>query len=239
MDERSDLKVRHIDRAVHLSTKVAGEISREILTGRLKPGDKLPTEPELSQMFGVSRTVVREAVARLRSEGIVRSKQGAGVFVTDGSKLTQTLRIDPESLREKSMFKSLFELRAMLEISAAGLATERGDKRSIAALEEALKHLREVSGADEASVDADLEFHCAIAQATGNPFIATFIRFISFQVRESIITTRLHGDPEKSAKVTYAEHLAIFEAIRSGRATAAKRAMSRHIINATRRLGVA
>ena len=209
MSERSEMKGRRIDRGAHLSTKVAGEISREIVSGRLKPGDRLPTEPELSEMFGVSRTVVREAVARLRSEGIVRSKQGAGVFVTDSGKPPHTLRIDRESLRDRSMFRNLFELRAMLEISSAGMAAERRDTRSIAALEAALKHLQEVGGADEASVDADLEFHCAIAEATGKPFIETFIRFISFQVRESIVTTRLHGDPERSAKVTYAEHLSI------------------------------
>lgn len=231
------MRVRQIGRAERLPARVAGDISEEIRSGRLKPGDKLPTEPELAEMFGVSRTVVREAVARLKTDGTVRSRQGAGVFVSDSGH-QPTLRIDPDSLLDRSLFKSLFELRAMLEINTAGLAAERRDESATAAIALALKRLREVPGTDAASVDADLDFHYAIAQATGNSFIATFIRFIASQVRESIITTRRNGDPERSATVTYAEHAAIYEAINKGDAATARRAMSRHIANASRRLGV-
>ena len=223
---------------MRLPARVAGNISKDIISGRLKPGDRLPTEPELAELFGVSRTVVREAVARLRSEGIVRSKQGAGVFVADARK-QPTLRIDQELLADKSLFRNLFELRAMLEINTAGMAAERRDEKSLRALDAALEHLRQVPGSTAASVDADLDFHHAIALATGNTFIAAFIRFISFQIRESIIATRRKRDPDRSASVTYREHAAILNAIRKGNAAAARRAMSRHIANAAKRLGIA
>ena len=232
------LRARQIDPAVRLPTRVAANISKEIISGRLKPGDRLPTEPELAELFGVSRTVVREAIARLRSEGIVRSKQGAGVFVVDFSQ-PPTLRIDQESLADKALFKNLFELRAMLEINTAGMAAERRDEKALKALDAALLHLRQVPGSTAESVDADLDFHLAIAQATGNTFIAAFIRFISFQIRESIIVTRSKRDPDRSATVTYQEHAAIIEAIRKGSATAARKAMSKHIANAAKRLGIA
>ena len=232
------LRARQIDPGIRLPARVAGNISKDIISGRLKPGDKLPTEPELAELFGVSRTVVREAIARLRSEGIVRSKQGAGVFVAD-ARQQPTLRIDQELLADKALFRNLFELRAMLEINTAGMAAERRDEKALRALEAALEHLHQVPGATTASVDADLDFHHAIALATGNTFIAAFIRFISFQIRESIITTRQNRDPQRSATVTYREHAAILNAIRKGNTAAARRAMSNHIANAAKRLGIA
>ena len=234
----SGMKIRRIGRMAHLPAQVASEIATQIFSGRMKSGDQLPTEPELASSFGVSRTVVREAIARLRSEGVVRSKQGAGVFVVDASP-QPTLRIDRELLWDRAHFRNLFELRAMLEINTAGLAAERRDDASIAAIFSALQHLRGVPGSDPASVDADLDFHGAIAQATGNSFIVAFLRFISSQIRESIVATRRQTDPEMSARTTYSEHTAIFEAIRNGDPAAAKRAMRKHIENAMVRFGVA
>jgi GntR family transcriptional regulator, transcriptional repressor for pyruvate dehydrogenase complex len=233
----SGMKIRRIGRAAHLPAQVAGEIAAQIMSGRIKPGERLPTEPQLASRFGVSRTVVREAIARLRSEGVVRSKQGAGVFVIEAGS-QPTLRIDRELLHDRSHFRNLFELRAMLEIHTAGLAAERRDEPAIVAIAAALQHLQGVPGSDPASVDADLDFHGAIAQATGNTFIAAFIRFISSQIRESIVATRRHTDPEKSVRTTYAEHAAIYEAIRQGDPAAARRAMRKHIAHAMVRLGV-
>jgi len=113
-------------REVHLT-------SREIAKGRIKPSDRLPTEQALAHSLGVSRKVVREAIALLRFEGIVQPKQGVGVFVLDN--LSSTLRIDREALKKIAAFRELFELRRILEVHAAGLAAERRE-------EEALPHRR-------------------------------------------------------------------------------------------------
>ena len=88
-----NLKLDKVNRGPHLSTLVASSISREIAQGRLKPGDQLPTEQALATTFGVSRNVVREAIARLRSEGRIWSQQGRGAFVADASNAT-VLTID-------------------------------------------------------------------------------------------------------------------------------------------------
>ena len=101
------LKLDKVNRGPHLSTLVASSISREIAQGRLKPGDQLPTEQALAQTFGVSRNVVREAIARLRSEGRIWSQQGRGAFVADAQNTT-VLTIDNDSLQEADAFKNLF-----------------------------------------------------------------------------------------------------------------------------------
>jgi len=106
------LKLDKVNRGPHLSTLVASSITREIAQGRLKPGDQLPTEQALATTFGVSRNVVREAIARLRSEGRIWSQQGRGAFVTDASNAT-VLTIDHETLQRADSFRSLFELRGI------------------------------------------------------------------------------------------------------------------------------
>jgi GntR family transcriptional repressor for pyruvate dehydrogenase complex len=231
------VKLAPLSRAPHLPTQVASSLSREIIEGRLRPGDRLPTEQALAQSFGVSRNVVREAIARLRSEGMVSSKPGVGAFVL-ANDAGATLRLYREALRDRSSFRCLFELRAILEIDAAGLAAERRSEDALAAITGALERMRAAADGGAASIDADLEFHRAVASATGNSYIATFVAFISEQVRESIATTRANGDPVASQRVTVAEHGAIYQAIVARQRVAARRAMQRHIANGARRLGV-
>ena len=118
-----------VGRAEPLHKKVAAMISREIAAGRVQPGDRLPTEHELAQTFEVSRNVVREAIACLRSDGVVESRQGLGAFVVQ-PELRQAIRIDTDELQQSGNLRSLFELRAMLEVEAAGLAAEQGTKKA-------------------------------------------------------------------------------------------------------------
>src|SRR5882762_8004748 len=113
------MKLPTIERHTHLPARVANLITQEIQAGRLKLGDQLPTEQALATSLGVSRNVVREAIARLRSEGIVQSRQGVGAFLARTA-AAATLRIDAEVLKDLEEFQHVFELRAILEIRAAG-----------------------------------------------------------------------------------------------------------------------
>ena len=106
------LKLDKVSRGPHLPTLVASSISREIAQGRLKPGDQLPTEQSLASVFGVSRNVVREAIARLRSEGRIWTQQGRGAFVSETSNAT-VLTLDYDMLQSADSFRSLFELRGI------------------------------------------------------------------------------------------------------------------------------
>src|SRR5688572_14483524 len=130
------LKLDKVNRGPHLSTLVASSISREIAEGRLKPGDQLPTEQALAQTFGVSRNVVREAIARLRSEGRIWSQQGRGAFVTDAANTT-VLTIDYDALQQGNAYLSLFELRGILEVEAAALAAKRRTSEDLARMHQA------------------------------------------------------------------------------------------------------
>jgi DNA-binding FadR family transcriptional regulator len=120
-----------VGRAPNLPSQVARLISDEIPAGRFKPGDRLPTERELAETFGVSRNVVREAIAKLRFEGAVEPRQGSGVFVL-GNKAHLALRIDTEIWRNTRLFSNLFELRSILEVEAAGLAAARRTRSQLA-----------------------------------------------------------------------------------------------------------
>ena len=232
------MKTRLIDRKPHLPSQVAALIQREITVGRLKPGDRLPTEHSLAQSFGVSRNVVREAMARLRSDGIIDSRQGIGAFLLPRKSATH-FRIDAETLTDSSEFGHLFELRAMLEIRAAGLAAERRLPDAIEDLTAALERMRGAEKWESGGVDADLDFHRALARATGNPYITQMVSFISDQTRSSILQTQeRYGTKSEVIEVTIAEHAAIHKAVLSGSPAEARKAMSRHISGAAARLGV-
>ena len=180
------LKLGKLNRGPHLPALVASSISREIAQGRLKPGDQLPTEQILATTFGVSRNVVREAIAKLRSEGRVWSKQGRGAFVTENTDLL-VLTIDRDTLRESGAFVGLFELRKILEVEAAALAALRRSQDDLAKMRSAVKRMPAGPYGSVQWLKADLEFHLAITQATRNHYMTQFLAFVSERVRESIL----------------------------------------------------
>jgi DNA-binding FadR family transcriptional regulator len=228
-----------LDRAPHLPSRIVETIQREIQEGRLKPGDRLPGEQVLAVSFGVSRNVVREAIARLRSDGVVQSRQGVGAFVVR-SEASPSLRLDLDALNDRGLFRNVFELRAVLETRAAGLAAKRGDAAQRAAITAALDRMRGAEKWADAGVDADLEFHRAVALATGNDYIAKVVGFVSEHMRESILATRMRpsADVKTIVEITIAEHVAIHDAILAGSPERARDAMARHITNAAARVGI-
>jgi GntR family transcriptional repressor for pyruvate dehydrogenase complex len=232
------MKLSAIERQTHLPTRVAELISAEVRSGRLRPGDQLPTEQALATSLGVSRNVVREAIARLRSDGIVESRQGVGAFLLR-TESANSLRFDSGALRDLEEFRHVFELRAMLEIRLAGLAAERRQPQAVKDLKGALERMRGSEKWEQGGVDADLDFHRAVARATGNPYLVKVSAFVTEQMRESIARTR-EGmrSVAEVMDITISEHEAIYEAIRQGSPAVARRAMSRHIRNAAARLGV-
>ncbi|KAB2875677.1 MAG: FadR family transcriptional regulator, partial [Bauldia sp.] len=118
----------------NLTSELASRLSEEIVAGKLAPGTRLPTEHELMRSFGVSRTVVREAIAALRSEGLVETRQGSGAFVAADSR-RRPFRIDPEGLESVEQVLDVLELRICIEVEAAGLAAERRSTADIATID--------------------------------------------------------------------------------------------------------
>ena len=158
-----------------LTDQLVARIAADITGGRLQPGSKLPTEKEMMAATGVSRTVVREAVACLRADGLVMVRQGVGAFVA--AHVRRPFRIEVDELDSLREALDVMELRAGVEIEAAGLAAERHDGAHIKKIAEAYRRIEDAIGRGETAVDEDFSFHCSIADATGN---AQFKRFLDY-----------------------------------------------------------
>jgi DNA-binding FadR family transcriptional regulator len=220
---------------VRLPAQIAEHLMERILDGRLQPGARLPTEQKLCETFGVSRNVVREAISRLRSDGLVQARQGVGAFVS-ATATQPPWHIDLESLADAEAFRMLFELRAILEIEVAALAAERATAATLDEIERSLEMLRQSDHGTEASVDADIAFHRAVAAAAGNSYVSTFVGFVAYRIKQSIVAARRKSDLHEGVLTTLNEHTTIYEAIRDRDKGRARETMRTHIQGAACRL---
>ena len=219
-----------------LSDQLADRLAAQVASRTLRPGDRLPTEQQLAAAHGVSRTVVREAVHQLKSRGLLRSRQGSGVFVAEAA-AQQPLSFDPTVLDSMAAVVQVVEVRRALEGEIAALAAERATPTGVAALRRALKALDAAVAAGGDGVAEDLAFHRAIAQATGNPQFQSLLGFLEQYLREAMRVTRGNeARRDDFAEAVRAEHHALVDAIAAGDAAAARRAAVRHMQRAASRL---
>ncbi len=215
----------------NLTDEVIARIKKEISAGRLPPGARLPTEQELMAALGVSRTVVREAVAALRADGLITTRQGSGAYVSaDVSRVP--FRIDPEGLSSIEDVLEVMELRLAIEVEAAARAAERITPRRLASIDRVLRAFEDAIRREEAAVNEDFAFHLAIAEASGNTRFAELLEFLGRHVipRQSVRIT-LTGPEEQREYLAgiQAEHRRIHEAVRRGDPAAARKAMREHL----------
>ena len=215
-----------------LADLVYDQVSRLIARGEFPRGCKLPSEGELSRRFGVSRPVVRDALARLKSEGAIRSQQGSGTIVVRGE-LPGNGRFPIRSVAD--LLRS-YEFRITVETATAALAAMHRTAETLAAIERTLAAAEEAlaSHAPHLLGDLNFAFHRAIAGATSNPFFITTLEMIpNFIGRESLgAATFGDAQAEERAQRVHAEHLSILEAIRDREPMRARTEMERHIANA-------
>jgi GntR family transcriptional regulator, transcriptional repressor for pyruvate dehydrogenase complex len=212
-------------------------LSAEITGGQLEPGAKLPTEQEMMAAFGVSRTVLREAVAALRAEGLVETRQGVGAFVVSDVQ-RRPFRIDPDRLSSLDTIVEVMELRTGIEIEAAGIAAERATSAARARIFRALKAIDAAIERGEAAVDEDFAFHQAIAAAARNPQFTRFLEFLGrFLIPRQTVRTGLERPENLRLYLTriQAEHERIALAIGARNPTAAREAMREHMMNSRQR----
>lgn len=215
----------------NLTSELASRIGAEIVAGKLAPRTRLPTEHALMETFGVSRTVVREAIAALRAEGLVETRQGSGAFVAADPR-RRPFRIDPEGLRSIPQVLDVMELRICVEVEAAGLAARRRTKADVARIEETGRAFAAAVAKGDAAVAADFDFHAAIGAATGNPYFSAFLDFIGSIIipRRTILVDA--NEPAKLAAYLSRvrdEHDAIASAVAAGDAREAAAAMRIHL----------
>jgi GntR family transcriptional repressor for pyruvate dehydrogenase complex len=231
--------MKKIGRPAPLGDQVYGALQADIEEGRLKPGDKLPIEPQLALEFGVSRTVIREAISRLRNDGLVTAKQGSGVFVAAGP-ANQAFRMSARQSEDRTSLREIYELRLGVEVEAAALAARRRVPEDCTRIARALGEIEATKAGPDFGVAADAAFHRAIALASGNSKIVSFQRYLSVFLLESIAAARGNTRQTHPAAVdeVMAEHEAIFRAIQAVEPEAARVAMRAHLNNAQGRLGL-
>lgn len=227
-----------VERRRSLPEAVAAALEDEIRSGRFGPGRRLPTEAELSAQFDVGRNVVREAVARLKRDGLVESRQGRGAFVAERPK-SLTYRIGTSGLAGAEELRHVFELRAEVEAGAAALAAERRTPAQMKRIRKALAGMAAAIDAGADGVAADAEFHQAIAEASNNPIYRDLMVFLAVGVTQSIAAARRNSAVVGAwTPAAQAEHERVCAAIEARDAEAAREAVRAHLDNAARRLAL-
>jgi len=219
----------------NLAMSLVEELGERIRSGRVQVGEKLPTEAAIMGEFGVSRTVVREAISRLQASGLVETRHGIGTFSL-GAGDAPGFRLTPDAMGTLQDVIAVLELRIGVETEAAAIAAQR---RTEANLQQMRLALDAVSAAVDAGRDAvapDFQFHLEVARATQNSHFADLMSTLGSAI---IPRSRLAGEIS-DAHLTYlrrvnAEHENILEAIASGDSDAARAAMRTHLANSRER----
>lgn len=212
-----------------LVSQVSEALRREIAAGAYRPGDKLPSEARLTEAHGVSRTVVREAIATLRSDGLVEARQGAGIFVLEAVQSTMPSFQNLDTARVFSIIE-LLELRTAVEVESAALAAQRRSPMQEEAIFDCHRAVMNCLDAGEPTTKSDFALHLAIAEATNNPRFPEFLTMLGAGIIPRAALQTNEGDtPRAYIGQLHEEHEAIIKAISNGDADAAKDAMRKHL----------
>jgi GntR family transcriptional regulator, transcriptional repressor for pyruvate dehydrogenase complex len=226
LERAGENSVYKVVRTSRLYEQIVQQIEESVLNGTLKPGDQLPAERELAQRLGVSRTAVREAVKALREKGLVEAYSGRGTFITDGTSQAARQSFDlMVKIGQQEGAPHLAELRLILEPGIAALAATRIEEEHLAAMREAVAVMERSQKDPAAYIEADLDFHLALAEAAGNPLILSLIDSIVGLLREQRMKIFNVGGPERGQ----IHHKLILEAMERRDSAKARDAMRSHL----------
>jgi GntR family transcriptional repressor for pyruvate dehydrogenase complex len=228
-----DEKVR---RAPSLVEVVAKRIRGDIKSGTYAIGDKLPTERDLSEKYGVSRPIVREAIGALKRDGLVATRQGLGAFVIETKEIA--FRLAGLDLTDAIDIGNVIELLMAVESAATALAAERRSAQQLDAIERQLHSIQQAFDNGESGIEEDLAFHREIVDASGNPRFREMSDFLEAHVRNFIRKARASSLRNALLADVQREHVAIFNAIASGRPQEARKAAEDHLRGAANRLAL-
>jgi GntR family transcriptional repressor for pyruvate dehydrogenase complex len=210
---------------------LAEALLQPILAGDWQPHDRLPSEHALAAQHEVSRAVVREAIARLKSDGYVETRQGKGAFVAAAP--------GGNAFRLKAEGDDLLELRALIEADCAALAAERHTPADLERLRAASDAMRDAVAKGGLGLAEDIRFHDVLADAAHNPALRRFAAFVGRHAREAMQLARLSRLREQNRLAEIeAEHTAIIAAVAARDAVAARAALQHHIASGLRRHGL-
>lgn len=220
----------------HLTDELASQLEAEIISGKRKPGERLPTEQQMAKSSGVSRAVVREAISRLKQDGLIETRQGLGAFVSRSGQ-SSAFRIGPDVSRKELAL--IFQLRTTLEVEAAGLAAELRSARQLKSMSEALADMAHAIERGDEGSEPDAAFHHAIAEASGNHYFSDFMQFLESRIHAAIGIARLNSARHEGwGEKVQLEHKRIYDMIDTGNPDGARAAMRHHLVSAAARLGL-
>jgi len=222
----------------NLALDVVDALTERVRKGALAVGAKLPTEAAIMDEFGVSRTVVREALSKLQASGVVQTRHGVGTFVV-GVGEASAFRIAPEQMETLRDVIAVLELRIGVETESAGLAAMRRTEANLTVMRQALDEITAAVSEGRDAVTADFTFHSEIARATQNPRFADLMGALGMQAipRARLDPANPDDDAERLAYLrgVNGEHESIYHAIAAQDAEAARAAMRTHLVNSRER----
>ena len=222
-----------------LSEQLADALALSIRDGQFQVGQKFPTEQAMVERFGVSRTVVREAMSRLKTLGLIQTRQGSGAYV----QVPPEVAIDQLTLAPDGSLDAVIqmvEVRRALEAESAALAAARHTPQAVKQIKQALHALGKAVKAGGDGVHEDVAFHTAIAQASRNPFLLATLAYLNRFLLDATRVTRANEATRTDLEAqVHQEHSAIVAAIEAGDVAAARQAGASHMVNAARRIGQA
>ena len=230
----SDPLFDSLSRPDNLPDEIAQLIRQKILSQALEPGQRLPTEQELSQSFGVSRNVVREAIARLKLSGYIETRRGVGSFVA-AEPGPHNFEILPADLLHADALEQVYQLRVEIEAGAAALAAQQRTEAQLGTLRQALERVDAAGGDWRNGADRALDFHMAVCQATNNPYFVRLLSLFGRAIGDAVRTLRYGSTGTDRVAQIEAEHHRIFDAIAARDSEAARAAMRRHLSNGMQR----
>ena len=219
-----------------LAEKLADEVRQEIADGTFRAGERLPTEREMSESYGVSRAIVREALGRLKHDGLVVSRQGSGAFVMQGAAPTLRLHVVPSDVAD---LRSVVELLSAVRSAASAHAALRRTPAQLEAITRWYEAIGQAVRDGQDGEEEDIGFHRAIIDAAGNPLFNQILDFLDARVRHFVRTARTNSRQWGLTELVQEEHRAMLDAIAIGNADAARTAAERHLSNALERLALA
>ncbi|AVU11348.1 MAG: FadR family transcriptional regulator [Halomonas sp.] len=228
-----------MDIAKPLSDSLVNWFYRELNNGLLKPGDSLPSERELCEQFGVSRTVVREALSYLKKEGVIDTGQGKKTTVAENTH-ARSFKVGDFPVRDEETFQEIIDFLIFFESGAAKIAASKRDSTDLKKIQQALLGMELAIAKGELADHEDYLFHRSIVEATHNGYFIDLNEHLDHSVRKLIRQARLNTSKYSHDLVNevFSEHAEIFENIKRGNCDGAALAAENHLRQAAKRMNV-
>jgi GntR family transcriptional repressor for pyruvate dehydrogenase complex len=239
MNNERNEEPRTVAKPERLSQQVSRLLLSEIRSGAYKAGDRLPSELALAERYGVSRTALREALASLKQDGVVESRQGRGIIIKAPGEREAFRFSDVTEHMSQAEANYLYEMRAILESEAAALAAKRLAAKDAKRIKQYFDEMSHAVSQNESGDEAHSKFNDAITRASRNPFLVEFLDFLHGRLRSLAKELRLSTmkDPDR-ASLVLAEHEAICGSILARDVLGARETTLRHLRNAAQRAGL-